>query len=58
MPFNELKDIRLGNNLISNINNLEKFQFQKLEQLWLDNNQIQDISVFEKVQFKNIVFRS
>ena len=54
MPFNELKDIRLGNNLISNINNLEKFQFQKLEQLWLDNNQIQDISVFEKVQFKNL----
>jgi Leucine-rich repeat (LRR) protein len=54
MPFNELKDLRLGNNLINNINILEKFQFQKLEQLWLDNNKIQDITVFEKVKFTNL----
>jgi len=54
MPFNELKDLRLGNNLIDNINILEKYQFQKLEQLWLDNNKIQDITVFEKVKFNNL----
>ena len=54
MPFNELKDLRLGNNLIDNINILEKYQFKKLEQLWLDNNKIQDITVFEKVKFNNL----
>ena len=54
LQFNELKDLRLGNNLISNINILEKYQCQKLEQLWLDNNKIHDITVFEKVKFKNL----
>ena len=56
MNFQNLKDLRLEYNNISNINILEKYQYQyqKLEILHFDNNKISDISVFQNVNFPNL----
>jgi hypothetical protein len=52
--FNELKELYLYDNDISDIKDLQKINFEKLEVLDLCNNNISDIKVFEKVNLGNL----
>ena len=54
MNFIKLKDLRLDNNDISEINILEKYQCHNLEILFFQYNKISDISVFQSVNFPNL----
>ena len=54
MKFNNLYQLNLCFNKISNIDMLSKFQYQKLEVLKLNNNNIIDISAFQYAHFPNL----
>ena len=54
LKFNELTELKLGNNSINDINMLEFLECKRLEILYLNNNEIQDITVFKKVKFNNL----
>ena len=46
----------MGENNISNIDILLKFNFKELKELYLSNNKISDIKVLEKVKFEKLEF--
>ena len=52
--FNELKELYLYENYISDINILEKSNFKRLELLYLGFNKISDIDILEKVNFTEL----
>ena len=52
--FNELEELNLSENGISDINILEKVDFKELEELNLSSNMISDINILEKVDFKGL----
>jgi len=52
--FNELKELYLYDNDISDLKDLQKINFEKLEVLDLCNNNISDIKVFEKINLDNL----
>ena len=54
IKFNELKELILNNNNISDIKPLEKVKFEKLEILDLSQNKISDISILKNVSFKGL----
>ena len=49
-----MKILYLNNNLISNIQVLEKFNFSELTELWLYNNNIEDITPLKKFKIGRI----
>ena len=51
---NQLQELYLNNNQISDIKLLEKVKFENLEELDLNNNKISDIEILEKVKFYNL----
>lgn len=54
LKFNELKELYLYDNDISEIKDLQKINFEKLEVLDLCNNNISDIKIFEKIKLGNL----
>jgi len=54
MRIDNLKELDLSNNDISDIKVLEKVKFENLEKLDLSHNQISDIKVLKKVKFENL----
>ena len=52
--FNNLKELDLSQNNISDINILEQVDFKKLEILYLHGNKISDINILAKVDFKEL----
>ena len=54
IKFNELKELILNNNNISDIKPLEKVKFDKLEILDLSQNKISDLSILKNVSFKGL----
>ena len=54
IKFNELKELILNNNNISDIKPLEKVKFEKLEILDLSQNKISDISILKNVSLKGL----
>ena len=54
IKFNELKELILNNNNISDIKPLEKVKFEKLEILDLSQNKISDISILKNISFKGL----
>ena len=50
----ELKELNLNFNKISDINILEKVNFKELKELNLSDNKISDINILEKVNFKEL----
>ena len=52
--FNNLKELDLSNNKISDIKVLEKLKFDKLEKLDLSSNKISEISALENANFKEL----
>ena len=54
IEFNQLKELYLSQNLISDITPFEKIELKNLEVLWLDANNISDIDILEKVNFKEL----
>ena len=54
LQLNNLRNLCLTSNKISNIDMLSKFQCQKLEKFILTSNYISDISVFQYVKFPQL----
>ena len=54
IKFNDLKELILNNNNISDIKPLEKVKFENLEILDLSQNKISDISILKNVSFKGL----
>ena len=54
IKFEELKELYLDRNNISDINKLENARFNKLEILSLNSNKISDINILEKVNFNKL----
>ena len=54
LRIDNLKELYLRNNKISDIKILEKVEFKNLEKLNLSNNEISDINALERVKFENL----
>ena len=54
IKFNQLNELNLSYNQISDISILEKVNFKELKELNLNNNEISDISILEKVNFTEL----
>ena len=52
--FEELKEINLSNNSLTEIKLSENIKFEKLEKIYFYENKIADINILDKLQFKNL----